>query len=224
MAAMAAADVVTYIKGDKASNSIRNIQEIPLLMKYYFSTMQFMGTAYILTSQNAWAVIWYYAFVVQFNPLGMTLVRKNILSHRTNMKLYALELMGSIPVTYRHGYKDPQYVVPQILRLAAAMWRMGPWPSWVPRNKYLLWTVLFALFHGSGLRQAMEDGNPKQVAWLCHIADFEVYLCISYYLYQQFLVEQEPNHHHKVMAVKTKEQPPSSNGMSNGNHKMERNE
>ena len=189
--AMAAADYATYTKGKKASNSIRNIREIPLMMKYYFSTMQFIGTAFIMIS-NTWAVIWYYAFIIQFNPFGMTLVRKNVISHRTNMFLYAFELILGFPVSYRHGYKDLRYVTPQILGIAAAMWRMRPWPKFVPRNKYLIWTVTFALFHWSGLRRAMEENNPKEVWWWCRLADVEVYICIAYYFTNNLMRRRKP--------------------------------
>ena len=151
LTAMACADLASYSVGDNSSNSIRNV-DAPVFVKYYFSIMQFGGTSFILCSPRC-SLIFYYAFVVQFNPFCMTLVRKNLISHSTNMALYALELACGLGLALFEGflYEKPDYAgyfAIIMMALMAAIWRMGPWPKWFEpfRNKYLIWTIMFVLF------------------------------------------------------------------------------
>ena len=100
------------------------------------------------------------------------------------MAFYALELGMGIPLTYKLGYKDPYYVGAQVLGLFAAMWRMGPWPAWVPRNKYLVWAGTFALFQ-KVIRPIMEDQDPLLVNRMITMADIMVVSTLSYLAYRQ---------------------------------------
>jgi len=150
LATMAAADLTSFYMGEHHSSSIQQA-ELPLFVKYMFSLAQFGATAYTLCSQ-AFAPVWYFAFVVQLNPFGMTLVRKNIISHRTNMMFYGIQLFSARNSCFiRPAFREFPVVGDGpfgILLGLAAWWRMGPWPkAFRPlQNKYLIWTTMYWLY------------------------------------------------------------------------------
>ena len=155
MATMSAADAVSHsIVGAKHhSNSIRDAQAPPLV-RAFWSWAQFQATAQALAATRCTS-IFYNAFVVQLNPFGMTLVRKNLISHRTNVALYSLEIAFGLWLGFRDGcyyegiefYDGTGFCILSILANSAALWRMWPWwPRKWMSNKYLIWTAMYLLF------------------------------------------------------------------------------
>ncbi|GAX15932.1 hypothetical protein FisN_22Hu218 [Fistulifera solaris] len=140
--------IATMIIGDIASNywvqypsnSIRDLKASPVI-KYYFSVMQFLATGVSLVGLRRCSLHYYMVMVVQVTAFLMTLRRKNLVSHETNVILYALLLAGGFVVGIYETYVwDPAQEllwISAFLGMTAAVLRIL-----CGMNKYVIWTML----------------------------------------------------------------------------------
>lgn len=147
---MLAADYGSHMAGKYQSNSIRDLDS-PVVVRYLFSLMQFLGTAGCLLGQRRFTLQFLYLIVIQGNAFNMTLQRKNILSHWGSVVVYALLFVVVAPTS------NGELMIPTVsgARLtwiagsAAFMIRTTPLPSvFKPlQNKYVVWTMAAYFMH-----------------------------------------------------------------------------
>ena len=182
MAAIAAADLSPYSVGDKHSKSIRDLSA-PLVVKYYFSVIQFFATASVLYGSRRCSLYYFQALVIQVTAFLMTLRRKNLVSHVFNVVVYGLLLAGAVGVGYcefvfydedesPRGDHTPVWIV-SVVACTAALWRLGPWPGARVRsvcaNKYLIWIVMYFLLNHVLRPVLREEHQPGKLLTNDHI-------------------------------------------------------
>ena len=154
---MMCADLATA-QQKHSSKSIRGLDSARWT-SYFFSAAQFYATAGVLMGVRRYTVQFLNIFVVQVNPLLMTLRRKNLLSHYGVVTIYGFLLVSGLVVTIseytRVGGVSCLRTVAFCGNLAI-LWRASHWPlllripksvhGWV-QNKYLMWSLLAVLVH-----------------------------------------------------------------------------
>ena len=152
---MACADLATATQ-KYASQTIRGLHSARWT-SYFFSAAQFYATAGVLFGVRRYTIQFLNIFVVQVNPLLMTLRRKNLLSHYGVVTIYGLLLVFGLVVTIseytRVGGVSCLRTVALCANLAI-LWRTSHWPTrlGIPKsaqgltqNKYLIWSLLAVL-------------------------------------------------------------------------------
>jgi hypothetical protein len=139
-ATLIGADVATNSVDPRSrSNTIRGL-DTGLLYKYSFSMMQFLGTTGCLVGLRSFAAQFAIVFIIQTYAFTLTLRRKNLLSHRATVVIYASQLTLGVTVAnmevINHGGIDALFMFVS-LALAAGSLRML-----LGMNKYLMWALM----------------------------------------------------------------------------------
>jgi hypothetical protein len=151
LVASAAADLASWSQGADASPTIRGVQEVPTLVKYFFSSVQTIGTAYLLWGHRTCRTNMLGIFVVQGNAFLMTLQRKNLLSHNTVVAVYFGLLGLAIQMVYSSmmaaGYRN--FLLVHCAAMYGTLLRLGPrripiLSTLFQNNKFILWSTVFA--------------------------------------------------------------------------------
>lgn len=153
------------------SNSIRDLKAPPVV-KYYFSVMQFLATSVSLVGIRRCSLHYYMLMVVQVTAFLMTLRRKNLVSHETNVVIYALLLAGGFTMGIYETYVwDPSLELlwtSAFMGSAAAVLRII-----CGMDKYVIWTIMHCIncycfipsIQGDDLRSIVLLSHA-QIRWL----------------------------------------------------------
>lgn len=128
LAASAAADAASRWQGPDASPTIRGVQ-VPVLVKYFFSSVQTVGTAYLLWGHRTCRTNMLGIFIIQFNAFLMTLQRKNVLGHGTvTVIFYCGLLLTALHMVYgcmmAAGRRN--FLLVHCAAMAGTLLRLGP--------------------------------------------------------------------------------------------------
>jgi len=139
-ATLVAADASTASVDPKSrSNTIRGL-ETGLLYKYSFSLLQFLGTTGCLVGLRAFAAQFAIVFIIQTYAFTLTLRRKNLVSHRATVLIYACQL--TLGVTVANLEVVSCSGVEGIFMFAALALVAGSLRMLLGLNKYLVWALM----------------------------------------------------------------------------------
>jgi hypothetical protein len=149
LTASAAADLASFSQGKNASPTIRGVQ-VPTMVQYLFSSVQTIGTAYLLWGHRTCSTNMYGIFVIQFNAFLMTLQRKNLLSHTAVVTIYFAMIASAAMMVYSSmltaGYRN--FLLVHSAAMYGTLLRLGPRAvpivsTLLQNNKFLLWSMVF---------------------------------------------------------------------------------
>lgn len=139
-ATLKAADISTNSVDPRSrSNTIRGL-ETSAIYKYAFSMMQFLGTCGCLVGLRGYSAQFAIIFVIQTYAFTLTLRRKNLVTHRSTIVIYACQLTLGFGIAnweiIRLGGVDAIFMF-VALALVAGSLRM-----FCGLNKYLVWAIM----------------------------------------------------------------------------------
>ena len=151
MANMMGADLATWYYGSEySSKSVREIQA-PGFVKFFLSVMQFNASVAILLGVRSFAMPFFMLYTVQLTPFIGTLRRKGLFnSIVAGGALYISFLVGGFTVqslSYHKAGGELLHLVARSLVILAALLRLSPFPKflWPLQNKYVIWTIMYAI-------------------------------------------------------------------------------
>lgn len=140
LATMIGADVATNsVDPASRSNTIRGL-ETTAAYKFSFSFMQFVGTCGCLVGLRSFGSQFMILFIIQIYAFTLTLRRKNLVSHRQTIFLYAFQLTTGTTVAeieiWKWGGIQAMCMFPALAGLAMLL-RVG-----LGMNKYIVWSIM----------------------------------------------------------------------------------
>lgn len=152
------------------SRTIRDL-DFPFLAKWFFSTMQFLGTNICLVGVRRYNLHLSFIFIIQVNAFLMTLRRKNLASHTLLVSMYAVLLaFGGSLCLYDDKYSQKMHAT-IALSIFAAMLRLN-----LSVNKYVLWTGMWLL------EQYLAESLQTNQTWiLIHLTSWLIAFVLGLY-------------------------------------------
>ena len=139
-ATLIAADVSTNsVDAKSRSNTIRGL-ETSALYKYSFSLLQFLGTTGCLVGLRAYAAQFAIVFIIQTYAFTLTLRRKNLVSHRATVVIYACQLFLGVTVANMEVITCGGFDA--LFMFAALAVGAGSLRMLLGLNKYLVWAIM----------------------------------------------------------------------------------
>jgi len=139
-ATLKAADISTGSVDPKSRSSTIRGLEMGAIYKYSFSLLQFLGTSGCLVGLRGYSAQFAIIFIIQTYAFTLTLRRKNLVSHRATIVIYACQLLLGTTVSMyevvRLGGVDAS------LMFAALALGAGSLRMLCGLNKYLVWAIM----------------------------------------------------------------------------------
>eukprot|EP00038_Savillea_parva_P014233 m.214881 g.214881 ORF g.214881 m.214881 type:complete len:330 (-) comp27416_c0_seq1:54-1043(-) len=144
-ATLLAADAATLSLDPKSrSSTIRDLDTEPA-MKMTFSLMQFIGTVGCLIGQRTYTAHFVVVGIIQTFAFILTLRRKNLVTHRQTLIIYAWQLGVGMLVAnmdiIRWGGMDTIFMA---MSLGSAAYLLR---TQLGLNKYILWSIMAVVVH-----------------------------------------------------------------------------
>jgi len=144
------------------SNTIRGLDTGPLY-KFAFSFMQFLGTCGCLVGIRSFAGQFAIVFIIQVYAFTLTLRRKNLVSHRATVVIYAYQLtIGASAAQieiWKAGGVQAMFMFPA-LASATCLLRVG-----AGLNKYVVWAILSALIQFARRTTTLVPPEQRITGW-----------------------------------------------------------
>jgi len=162
-ATLLSADTATNSVDPKSrSNTIRGLEMSPVY-KYSFALLQFLGTTGCLVGLRAYAAQFAIVFIIQTYAFTLTLRRKNLVSHKATILIYACQLSLGVTVANLEvincGGVDALFMF-TALALAAASLRVL-----LGLNKYLVWAIMSVVVQFARRCTAIVPPELRSAAW-----------------------------------------------------------
>lgn len=138
------ADLVSWQAGNNHSDSVRDIEELPGFLKFFFSAVQFRLAAAILLGTRQYGLQFKTVSVIQITAFTATLNRKNLVNPIYTAWFYAVQLASGIHLSFTE-LSPVNFVLHGAIANTVTILRMGPRlpkPLQFFHSKYVLWALV----------------------------------------------------------------------------------
>jgi len=157
------ADISTNSLDAKSrSNTIRGL-DTGMLYKYSFSLMQFLGTTGCLVGLRSFAAQFAIVFIIQTYAFTLTLRRKNLLSHRATVVIYACQL--TLGVTVANMEVVNWGGIDALFMFVALAVTAGSLRMLLGMNKYVMWAIMSVVVQYARRASAIVPPSERVAGW-----------------------------------------------------------
>jgi hypothetical protein len=171
------------------SNSVRGLDMRPA-SKFFFSVLQFNGTANLLLGMRRLTIPFLILFPIQMTAFAGTLQRKNLIRYN-GLLLYPIIVFNSIRVQfYEYSREPPQvHLALRILMIGCALLRLSKLPKvFHPiQTRYGVWTLAYIIL--SYYRPRLEEIPVRNLAII--LAILIALLPVSFYSKRDYYLTKE---------------------------------